>query len=194
MREHFAYDLFTFHFVIDDLAGRLAHLASALALRDGSGIPDKLEGCNNRGMSLWARYALLAAVTTAGSAHWVAGTDSTPAFYAVPPQHTVHPLLAGNQLTGPSFSHPYQVKAYVMAAKVEKALYAQPCYCRCDRALRHQSLHSCFEGTHGAECATCMRQGVYTYQQTKLGKTPDEIRAGIQRGEAESVDVINAPL
>lgn len=145
-------------------------------------------------MQAWLRYSLLATVTAAGSAHWVAGTDTTPAFYSVAPRTAAHPLLSGDKLTGPNFAHSYQVTAYKMAAAVEKVLYSQPCYCRCDRALLHKSLHSCFEGTHGAECATCMRQAVYTYQQTKLGKTPEEIRAGIESGEAQNVDVVNATL
>lgn len=145
-------------------------------------------------MHAWVRYSLLATATAAGSAHWVAGTDTTPAYYSVAPRRAEHPLLSGTQLTGPYFSHPYQVAAYQMAALAEKALYAQPCYCRCDQALRHKSLHSCFEGTHGAECATCMKEGVYTYQQTKLGKTPEQIRAGIMKGEAQNVYVQGATL
>jgi len=145
-------------------------------------------------MHAWLRFSLLATATVAGSAHWVEGTDATPAYYTVAPRHDAHPLLSGKQLTGPYFQHPYQVTAYQMAAKAEKALYGQPCHCRCDRALGHKSLHSCFEGTHGAECATCMREGMYTYQQTKLGKTPAQIREGIERGEAEQVDVVNATL
>lgn len=145
-------------------------------------------------MQAWLRYTLLATTTVAATAHWVPGTDSTPAYYTVSPHHAEHPLLSGDQLTGINFQHPYQVKVYRMAANVESALYAQPCYCRCDRALRHKSLHSCFEGTHGAECATCMREAVYTYQQTKLGKTPEQIRQGIMSGDAEHVDVIGATL
>ncbi len=145
-------------------------------------------------MQGWLRYTLLATVTVAGSAHWVAGTDTTPAYYTVALHHPDHRLLSGDQLSGPSFQHPYQVKAYEMAAKAESALYGQPCYCRCDRALRHKSLHSCFEGTHGAECATCMREAVYTYQQTRLGKTPEQIRQAIMTGEAEHTDVVGASL
>lgn len=140
------------------------------------------------------RYGLLATVTAAGAAHWVPGTETTPAYYNMAPGRPLHPLLSGAQLTGAYFDRPYKVMAYQMAAKVEKVLYAQPCYCRCDRALQHKSLHSCFEGTHGAECATCMRQAIYAYQQTKQGKTPEQIRSGIQHGEAEQVDVINATL
>jgi hypothetical protein len=40
---------------------------------------------------------------------------------------------------------------------------------------------------HGAECSTCAAEGFYAYQQTKLGKTPAEIRAGIARREYESI-------
>lgn len=140
------------------------------------------------------RYVVLGAATVAASAKWVGPTESTPAYYLVAPVHANAPILSGDQLTGPYFSHTYQVMAYQMAAKIGKVLYAQPCYCRCDLALKHKSLHSCFEGTHGAVCATCMRQAVYAYQQTQLGKTPSEIRAGIERGEWQDVDVQNAKL
>lgn len=145
-------------------------------------------------MHPWVRIALFATITAAGTAQWVPGTDTTPAYYSVAPRRTEHPILSGKQLTGPFFSHPFQVTAYQMAAKVERVLYAQPCFCRCDRALRHQSLHSCFEGTHGAICATCMRQAIFTYQQTKLGKTPEQIREAIEHGDAQNVDLEAATL
>lgn len=145
-------------------------------------------------MHAWARYGVLAVVTGAGAAHWNAPTETTPAYYTAAPARGAPPLLSGDQLTGAYFSHPYQVTAYQMAAKVEKVLFTQPCYCRCDIALHHKSLHSCFEGTHGAVCATCMRQAVYTYQQTQLGKTPAQIRQGIEHGDWQNVDVASAKL
>jgi hypothetical protein len=70
-------------------------------------------------------------------------------------------------------------------------LYQLPCNCRCDRALGHTSLRSCFETTHGAECSTCAQEGIYAYQQTKLGKTPAQIRAGIEHHEYENIDFQN---
>jgi hypothetical protein len=76
-----------------------------------------------------------------------------------------------------------------MAAKVPSVLYQEPCYCRCDRALGHNSLHSCFEDAHGAECSVCMKEGVYAYLQTKKGRTPAQIRAGIERGEWMNIDL-----
>ncbi len=141
----------------------------------------------------WIRYGVLAAATVAASARWVGPTETTPAYFRVAPGSGA-PILSGEQLEGPYFTHQYQVLAYVMAAKVEKVLYAQPCYCRCDLALHHKSLHSCFEGTHGAVCATCMRQAIYAYQQTQLGKTPTQIRAAIEHGDWKDVDVQNAKL
>ena len=145
-------------------------------------------------MNTWCRYGLLAIVTATTTVKWVGPTADTPAYYAVAPHHGYPPLMSGQQLTGPFFSHPYQVVAYQMAAKVEGVLFQQPCYCRCDLALRHKSLHSCFEGTHGAVCATCMRQAVYAYQQTQLGKTPEQIRTGISRGDYKDVNVEAAAL
>lgn len=145
-------------------------------------------------MHTWLRYGALAALTVTGTAHWNAPEENTPAYYSTAPARDTAPLLSGDQLTGPYFAHDYQVTVYKMAAKVERVLFAQPCYCRCDLALKHKSLHSCFEGTHGAVCATCMRQAVYTYQQTKLGKTPAQIRQGIMHGDAQNVDVQNASL
>ena len=145
-------------------------------------------------MKAWARYALLALGTMAASAEWSAPTDATPAFYTIAPLHTNARILYGDQLTGPSFTHPFQATIYKMAAKVSPALFQQPCYCRCDRALRHKSLHSCFEGLHGAACGTCMREAMYTYQQTQGGRSPEQIRAGIERGEAQALRLEDAAL
>ena len=146
-------------------------------------------------MHAWLRYGFLGLTTVVAAARWVPPTADVPAYYLTVPHGAEHvPILSEAQRKGPFFSHDYQVKAYEMAARVEAALYQQPCYCGCDQALHHRSLHSCFEGTHGAVCATCMRQAVYTYQQTQLGKTPEQIRAGIMRGEWKDVDVLNASL
>lgn len=136
----------------------------------------------------------LGLVTIAASAQWSNPEADIPAYNAKPPAKPLPPVLAGEQLTGPYFTHPYQVTAYKMAAKIPAVLHQQPCYCHCDRALGHNSLHSCFEGSHGAVCSTCMKEAVFTYQQTKKGKTPAQIRAAIERGDFESVDLENASL
>ena len=99
------------------------------------------------------------------------------------------PILSGAQLSGPYFTHDYQSAVYRMAAAVPGVLYQMPCYCRCDQALGHKSLRSCFEGTHGATCSVCLREAAYTYQQTQLGHSPAEIRKGIEDGDYVSVDL-----
>jgi len=70
-------------------------------------------------------------------------------------------------------------------------IYQQPCYCYCDR-MGHKSLHSCFEGTHGAQCTTCMKELYYTYQMTKQHKTAQQIRKGIIAGEWKLVALQSA--
>jgi hypothetical protein len=74
-------------------------------------------------------------------------------------------------------------------ARVSSVVYQLPCNCRCDRSLGHTSLRSCFENVHGTECSTCAKEGFYAYQQTKLGRTPAQIRVGIARHEYEAIDL-----
>jgi len=136
----------------------------------------------------------LGLLTIAASAQWSSPSADIPAFNAKAPTRPLPAILSGNQLSGEYFARPYQVTAYKMAAKIPSVLHQQPCYCRCDRAIGHNSLHSCFEGTHGAACSTCMKEAVYAYQQTKKGKTPAQIRTGIEHGDWVDVDLEAATL
>lgn len=134
------------------------------------------------------------ATTLPGSAvhaQWSDPQDDIPAYHPKPPANsqTLPPILSGAQLTGPFFREKWQVEVYHEAAEIPSVLYQLPCYCRCDRALGHQSLHSCFEGTHGAICSTCAQEGAYAYKMTRLGRTPKQIREGIERKEYESIDL-----
>jgi hypothetical protein len=131
----------------------------------------------------------LVALTLAASAQFSNPGDDIPAYHPAAPNHALPAIMSGQQLTGPYFVHAYQVMAYKMAAKVPLVLYQEPCYCRCDREMGHTSLHSCFEGTHGAACSTCMKEGVYSYLETKKGRSPAQIRAGIERGEWMNIDL-----
>ena len=88
-----------------------------------------------------------------------------------------------------NFSDPVVQNAYALAAHVKKVLYQQPCYCHCDRSQGHESLLDCFVSKHGAGCETCVREDLYSYEQTHKGKTPAQIRAGIIQGEWRSVDI-----
>ena len=116
-----------------------------------------------------------------------------PAFNAGPPPKgtKLPPLLTKADLWGADAQNPYQTHAYELAAKIPNVLHQQPCYCYCDR-MGHNSLHSCFEGTHGAECATCLKELYYSYQQHQKGKTAAQIRAGIIKGEWKQIDLIAA--
>ncbi len=145
-------------------------------------------------MKKWIGCTALGLATLAASAQWSNPAEDVPAYNAAAPTRPLPPVISGAQLSGPYFSHPYQIAAYKMAAKIPGVLHQQPCYCRCDREMNHNSLHSCFEGTHGAACSTCMREAVYAYQQTKKGRTPAQIRAGIERGEWQAVDLEQAAL
>jgi hypothetical protein len=125
------------------------------------------------------------------SAQWSDPAADIPAYHPQPPAKTqeLPPLLSGPQLTGAFFHEKWQVEVYREAAQIPNVLYQLPCYCRCDRALGHTSLHSCFEGTHGAICSTCAQEGAYAYKMTRQGRTPQQIRAGIERKEYESIDL-----
>lgn len=132
-------------------------------------------------------------VTLTMSAQWIAqGEEESgiPAYNAgPPPKGTKLPaVLTKADLWGADGQYPYQTHAYELAAKIPAVLHQQPCYCYCDR-MGHNSLHSCFESTHGAHCALCMKEVFYAYEQTRLKKTPTQIRAGIIRGDWKAIDL-----
>src|SRR6516164_9941034 len=115
--------------------------------------------------------------------------DHVPAFNNAPPKPgELMPILPKDQQIGELFKYPYQVHAYELAAKIPGVINQLPCYCYCER-LGHKSLHTCFESDHGAHCGICMKEVYYAYQQTKLKKTPEQIRAGIIKGEWKQIDL-----
>jgi hypothetical protein len=117
-----------------------------------------------------------------------------PAHFKSPPKKgdKLPPILANEQLIGPDFQHPAQKRAYELAAKIPDVLYQQPCYCRCDRAVGHASLRTCYETTHATHCAACLQELFYSYQMTKKGKTPAQIRKGILQGEWKNIQLETA--
>jgi len=137
---------------------------------------------------------LLVLVTLTVSSPWASTQEEgIPAYNsAPPPKGTKLPaILTKADLWGDDAKYPYQVHAYELAAKIPNELHQQPCYCFCDR-VGHNSLHSCFENTHGAECSTCLKELYYTYQQHQKGKTATQIRAGIIKGDWKSIDLESA--
>jgi hypothetical protein len=104
--------------------------------------------------------ALLLFVTLTMTSLWAAPQEDgtgTPAYNAgPPPKGTKLPaILTKDQLWGADAQYPYQTHAYELASRIPVVLHQQPCYCYCDR-MGHNSLHSCFESTHGSRCATCL--------------------------------------
>jgi hypothetical protein len=145
----------------------------------------------NSGKRRWAFGMAVFALTVASYAQWSNPADDVPAYHPSAPLKVsgLPPILAGPRLTSDNFRYPWQVHVYQQAAKVGNVLYQLPCNCRCDRALGHTSLRSCFEGYHGTECDTCAKEAFFAYQQTHLGKTPAQIRAAIARHEYEAIDL-----
>jgi len=117
-----------------------------------------------------------------------------PAYHPAPPAKDAKlpPILSGLNLVGPSFQNAFQSHAYIVAAKIPKIIYQQPCYCRCDRSVGHTSLHSCFESAHGAHCSTCLKELYLAYKMHRQGKTATQIRQAIERGEFETIDLQTA--
>jgi hypothetical protein len=141
--------------------------------------------------SRWVLGLAVFALTAASYAQWSNPAEDVAAYHPSAPLKlsALPPLLSGAKLTGENFRYPWQVHVYQQVAKVSAVIYQLPCNCRCDRALGHTSLRSCFEGLHGTECSTCAQEGFFAYEQTKLGKTPAQIRAAIARHEYEKIDL-----
>jgi uncharacterized protein with PCYCGC motif len=139
--------------------------------------------------------AFVFVVTLTMSAEWSTSPEEsgTPAYNAGPPPKgtKLPPILTKDQLWGADAQNPYQTHAYDLAAKIPVVLHQQPCYCYCDR-MGHNSLHSCFESTHGAQCSTCLKELYYSYQQHRKGKTAVQIRTGIINGEWKQIDLKSA--
>jgi hypothetical protein len=136
-------------------------------------------------------FAIITVTTT-----WATSQQEgeTPAFNAGPPAKgtTLPPILGKEQLWGENAQYPFQTHAYELAAKIPTVLHQQPCYCYCDRGMGHNSLHSCFEGTHGAQCSVCLKEAYYAYSMHQKKKTAAQIRQGIIRGEWKQVDLRTA--
>jgi hypothetical protein len=144
-----------------------------------------------RAVSLSCLFLLIFSV----SAPWATSQQEAPvpAYNAGPPPRGTQlpPILGKEQLWGENAEHPFQTHAYELAAKIPRVLHQQPCYCYCDR-MGHNSLHSCFENTHGAECSTCLKELYYSYSMHQRSRTPSQIRQSIINGEWKRVNLETA--
>ena len=125
------------------------------------------------------------AIAPRAASHQAQSTEElVPAFHSEAPTGKLPETLNPSQ-----FSNVVVQNVYTLAARVKKVLYQQPCYCHCDRSQGHKSLLDCFASMHGSECGVCMREAIYSYEQSRKGKTAAQIRDGIERGEWQQVDV-----
>jgi Protein of unknown function with PCYCGC motif len=110
--------------------------------------------------------------------------DSVPAFHAQAPKDalpaTMSPALFQDTLVA---------NAYTVAGRIKKTLYQMPCYCHCDRSQGHGSLLDCFASRHGSACEVCIREDLYTYEETRKAIPAAKIREGIIRGEWSRLDI-----
>jgi len=115
-------------------------------------------------------------------------TAGVPAFNKTAPAKgaKLPAILTKDQLWGENAQSPFQTHAYELASKIPAVIHQMPCYCFCDR-MGHKSLHSCFEGTHGAQCDICMKELYFVYGQKKKGQTIAQIRKGIIAGDWKSI-------
>lgn len=111
-------------------------------------------------------------------------SEPIPAFHEAPPTGALPDTLSPSL-----FPDPIAQNAYTIASRIKRVLYQQPCYCHCDQSQGHQSLLDCFTGRHAAVCGTCEREDFYAYEQTHKGKTPAQIRDGIEHNAWEKLDV-----
>jgi hypothetical protein len=97
-----------------------------------------------------------------------------PAYQEVDQIGNLAPTLPANRFPGKTR------EAYRVAKEIPKTLAQLPCYCECDRAFGHKSLHSCFVDDHASQCAVCVDEALLAYKLQKEEKlTPDQVREKI---------------
>ncbi len=102
------------------------------------------------------------------------GTPAVPAFQTGYQISNLQPTLAPAQFEGKAR------EAYEVARKIPETLAELPCYCHCDQAFGHKSLHSCFVDDHASHCAVCVDEALLAYKLQKEEKlTPAQVRGRI---------------
>src|SRR5690348_15974834 len=127
--------------------------------------------------------AAIVSFAISGWAQWLGRATDVPAYHPAPPKQgeQLGHLLTPDEVQVPTGTkyEAMQRHAYALAAKIPNVIYQEPCYCYCDRAMGHKSLHSCYEGQHAAICQACLKEMYYTYLMNKEKKSPEQIRQGI---------------
>jgi len=101
------------------------------------------------------------------------------------------PLLTKADLWGADAQNAYQTHAYELAAKIQRCCTSSPAM-----LLRPHGATTAAQlllrTAHGAQCATCLKELYYSYQQHQKGKTAAQIRAGIIKGDWKQIDLQSA--
>lgn len=82
--------------------------------------------------------------------------------------------------------------AYQVAREIPAVLAQQPCYCYCQR-IGHRGLLDCFRTEHAATCNVCLKEALLAGRMHKEGKSAEEIRAAIIRGNSGSIPSSTEP-
>jgi hypothetical protein len=85
------------------------------------------------------------------------------------------------------FADPQVKRAYSIPKKMPAVLAQQPCYCWCSR-MGHHGLLSCYQDEHASQCSICMKEAFLADQLTRRGKTPEQIREAVIRGDWRSAE------
>jgi hypothetical protein len=97
-----------------------------------------------------------------------------PAYQLAAEVGNLPPTLASSEFFGKAR------EAYDVAKKIPETLAQLPCYCECDKAFGHKSLHTCFVDDHASHCAVCVDEALLAYQLQKVQKlTPEQVREKI---------------
>jgi len=93
-----------------------------------------------------------------------------PAFHQTAPTN-LPPTLAPERFTGKTQA------AYRAVREIPETIAQLPCYCYCDQAHGHKSLHSCYEDEHAGSCAVCVDEVLLAYRLEKeKHMSPSQIR------------------
>jgi uncharacterized protein with PCYCGC motif len=142
---------------------------------------------NRMGILAVAAVALVAGSSFGDAARAQLGsvTLDVPAYHAAPPKEKLAATLPPSDFP----NDPTSQHSYAAAAKIKPILYQMPCYCHCDKEIGHTSLLSCYQDRHASICSVCKMELYYAYVESRKGKTAQEIRTGILRGDWQKVDM-----
>lgn len=112
-----------------------------------------------------------------------ADVTAIPAYYtrvedALPLPPTIEPAV---------FKRIEVKEAYQTAKEIPSILVQQPCYCYCQRK-GHRGLLDCFKTDHAASCDICVKEALLARRMRRQGKSAEEIRSAIIRGQWAGLD------